>query len=324
MYIITNQEHTKEQEGMIIAAANLQGIGWRSGMTPLSNYQVNQKHTASAGTYWGADTWDCRTVIVASTTEFVSAARAIGELDDEMFYDKNVLIVPPEMFDNSATADDAEYIVSHGNVLFDCRKDKSSLCTIKEHYEGTRYYVNVVEYKGNDYIDDDLAYVYCRNIFLDIIEHAWNESFVIRPRDEAMTNRPNQAKKEQNLRTIARSSVFADLLLLDRGNFNVFEKKGKVPAWKSKALQPVHIPANAFSPKMQKTYQEVARLNDIVKFWQRSADDYGWALRLSTRDLEKDKIDKTKEKIAKMAELIDLESYLNAYDAGVSASDLLA
>lgn len=170
-------------------------------------------------------------------------------------------------------------------------------------------------YCSSKQLPDELAYVYCRNRFLSLIDTVWNNSFIIRPR------LPHRSK---SVKAISRASAIANLLLLGRGGFNTFSKKGKCPAWQVSALKNLEVPPTCMSPKMQEIYHEVARLQDVADFWMTASDNYGWALRLATSDLEADRIEETKEKIATMAELIDLESYLDAYDAGVPASDLLA
>lgn len=254
-------------------------------------------------------------IILASTIDTVEMASLLGDLPIYDDRDTAWLVIPINMLNGSCTnnkmADAANELIDNVDIAFDETNKNSFVLDSSKRF----WWRASFRYCASKQFPDDLAYVYCRNRFLDLIDIVWNDSFIIRPR---------QRHQKKSVKTVSRASAIANLLLLDRGNFDVFEKKGKCAAWKVSLLKKLAIDPKAFSPEMQKVYHEVERLRDVADFWMTASDNYGWALRLATSDLEYDRIDETKEKIATMAKLIDLECYLDTYDAGVPACDILA
>lgn len=226
------------------------------------------------------------------------------------------LFVPLADFDpsNRDKAESANYLADTIGVMFDERKRNTSVRTSKK--KSSCWWKPSFEYIGKDVLPDDLAYVYCRNRLIDVMHAVWTDAFIIPPRVTV--------RREKSIKTVARTATLANLLLLGRGEFDVFKKKGKCPAWQVAALKTLDVPYLAFSDDMKAVFAEVSRVEDVASFWRSAADECGWALRMSSHDLEDDKIEETKKRVAKMAELIDLELYLDTYEAGVPASDILA
>lgn len=255
--------------------------------------------------------------IIAHSVDITAHALMLGDIvanKDDVF---EYLFIPMTDFDDSEYPEkvpSANYLADNMNVVFDERQNNTSVrFTTKPR---SRWWHPSFDYVGTDVLPDNLAYVYCRNRLLEVMYAVWTDAFIIPPRIPV--------RGTKSIKTIARATTLANLLLLDRGNFDVFKKKGKCPAWQVAALKTLEVPPLALSEDMKKVFAEVSRVEDVASFWRAAADEYGWALRMSSLDLEDDRIDETKKRITKMAELIDLEMYLDTYEAGVPASDILA
>lgn len=297
---------------------------WSDATPFLSSFSASRKkfdHTCIATRSYFSSHVDFNSLevdgaIVAYSKDAVEMAGLLGDITLPEKGESNWILIPRHMVEgdcsDSRLCNAANALVENLDVVFDERTDASFAYT-----EQTRIWWHpTFRYCADKQLPDELGYVFCRNRFLSLIEAVWNDSFIIRPR---------LAHESKSIKTISRASTIANLLLLDRGHFDVFAKKGKCPAWQVSTLKKLEISSpSALSPNMQDVYHEVERLQDVADFWMNAADMYGWALRLATSDLEDDRIEETKEKIAVMAQLINLESYLDAYDAGVPASDLLA
>lgn len=302
------------------------GQNWRTPSAWLVQYRSSRKTfdeemLANRYSYStvSIDDIDIEGVVIGYSREIIPIAMMLGAIKYEPKNDFSVLFVPIDMLEGVNSSSErvrlSKILLDEIPVIFDERDSKASVRTVLEGNR-TFWYRPEFIYKGTDVIPDYLAYVYCRNRFLDLIDTVWHNSFIIRPRQST--------RQEKSIKAIARASKIANLLLLDMGNFDVFAKKAKCPTWQAAALRKLDISINAFSPEIKEIFNEVSRLQDVADFWCTAADYYGWALRLSTVDLEDGKIEETKKKIATMAELIDLRSYLDAYEAGVPASDILA
>lgn len=303
------------------------GHHWRSPSAWLVEYDSKSKaFTEGSLAYkqWqslqlATDDIDVEGVAIGYTREIVPVASMLDAVDFDPRSDFSVLFLPIDLMRGAQSTPESqrayETLVDELPVVFDERKENVPVKTVLGGNRSFWWRPEFV-YKGDKVIDDALAYIYCRNRFLDIIDTVWNNSFIIRPRESE--------GKSKSIRAISRASKVANLLLLDKGDFDVFAKKGKCPTWQVNALRKLDIDSGAFSPEMREVFAEVSRLQDVADFWCTAADYYGWALRLSTADIEDGKIEETKKKIATMAELIDLEVYLDAYEAGVPACDILA
>lgn len=169
-------------------------------------------------------------------------------------------------------------------------------------------------------IDDDILFHCLREKLVFCAKGAfYYDGIIAHPRTKG------SSRKSYKMSSVSRCADFASMLCADRVDFSLFTRRAKnVKAtgadWKGKALINVPIPRSAVSDAMLPLYDAYRKLSDVVELWKAAAVE-DKAFHIGYEDID---AGTAAAKMSTFADEIGISSFLDAYEAGVPVSDIVA
>lgn len=275
---------------------------------------------APKGSQYGQTTtnWDGRYVMVSDSMDMPAMLQALDIIPPEVGDSRESILIFPKAvlakFDEMQGFYD-DLLASGCECLYDERDedailvcDDLDLKTIKASGLPRRF----ISYRA-DTISQDLLFVMLREKYLNRIRDTWSKIGVNRKKN--VNGRGNPAS------SISRANKFANLLLLGRGDFSVFEKKGKMQKWKAEQLNGIRIPESLYGQEVADAVKTVQKLDDVCSLWERNCASY-W-IKISIDDEDIDNEEDLDKRFGFLGNVFGVDYLIDALDEGISAEDIL-
>lgn len=234
----------------------------------------------------------------------------------------DILVLDPELFELVPKCHEIydELVDAESIVLLDAETGsgapvKCEEGTVEKVYGHFYDYLTAdIRYFGDKNIDEEVAWSYlkqqlvfaCRKTYADLVP----------------VKRGNkQKKKSYKMNAVGRCCEFAELLMCGKFDYSEFKKRPAKEKERARALINVEIPKEAYPSSLHAAYDKIHMLKDIGKLWESAASHDSKVFDFSYADIDEGH---AKEIIESIGEKIGIESFIEAWEAGVPVEDIVA
>lgn len=243
----------------------------------------------------------------------------------------NLLLIHPLIASATAVSEALESCIeaSHNVICDEALNTAGPVRAVPRSVHKRRSY-----YKNISYYDADFTFAPPANYIVDddVLFHCLREKLVFCAKGAfyydgiiAHPRTKGSSRKSYKMSSVSRCADFASMLCADRVDFSPFTRRAKnVKAtgadWKGKALVNVPIPRSAVSDEMIPLYDAYHKLSDAVELWKAAAAE-DKTFHIGYEDID---AGTAAAKMSVFADEIGISSFLDAYEAGVPVSDIVA
>lgn len=202
--------------------------------------------------------------------------------------------------------------------LLDERDPTSPLRCIPGTYErihGHHYTFNKADVQlldSNLMLDEEIAYSLLRHKLILICQSAYAD---LVPRQKG------KQKKSYKMKAVGRCCEFATLLSCGRDDFSDFKKRAAHETDRARVLTNVMFSKSNFPESLHAMYDKIDRLEDIAELWRAACADGNKDFKFNFADID-DGV--ASNKMDEIAEALGIDSFFEAWDAGVPVEDISA
>lgn len=236
--------------------------------------------------------------------------------------DDYIIMLDPRIFTqkNAPNIDKcySDFIDAEGIVLLDERLDTGAPIStepgsVKKVYGHFYDHVQAnISYYG-DIIDEELAWSLLKQQLVFVCKHAYSDLVPVKK------GAGKGKKKSYKMQAVGRCCEFAHLLMCGHIDYSEFAKRPARKKDEAGALRNVRIPRELYPKSLHETYDKVNMLPDVVALWKFAASYDKKVFDFSYEDIDKGCAE---ERLDKIGEMIGIESFIEACEAGVPVEDI--
>lgn len=241
------------------------------------------------------------------------------------YHPYGIIVIPTDTFkqlkpgDLTRIADALADAADHGvSPLLDERSPAAPLRCVPGTYEKIhgRYYTfnkaDIQLLETDIVLDEEIAYSLLRHKLVMICRSAYGD---LVPRQKG------KQKKSYKMKAVGRCCEFATLLSCGRDDFSDLKKRAAHETDRARVLTNVRLAKENFPESLHGMYGKISRLEDIAELWRAACADGNRGFAFNFADIDEGA---ASEKMDEIAKTIGIDSFFDAWEAGVPVEDISA
>lgn len=262
-------------------------------------------------------------IIISEFPNMINVLHALGELPKSAYEKSPVqgaltefMWVSPDLAYGEAKQYIDEMVAAGSEIIFDERSGIGNLVTRPGtvRFRNGRYYkifTADIDYSGGVIEHEEVAYSFLRHLLVVESKETYAKLVSCLPKDKN--------KKAKKMNSISRTVDFAGLLSCGRIDYSLFRKRAAHETENAKHLIGVRFSRDNFPENLRYAFDAVMGFIDVSKLWRAAISKDKELFNFSYLDID----DGTaKDKIRACAEAVGVETFLDAWEAGVPVNDL--